>query len=336
VANPGTSLFTHVNAGLEITYGSPVAPTRQLYMEGTGMWDEEIGLNFHETENRGVRTRIARTPTQTTEDVAINLTTVDGTDYDLLVIAFSMLNGAAVAVGGSADKTWTQTPSMTALNAPPSFTLDAGDDVQNWRLQGCQWQTIKLSAARGDKTSLALTGFAQRAIKTSAAAPVVNSGVKVVSDHWTLKHATSAAGLTGASVVANFLYDWDLEINTGILPRHYLDGNLYIGRSVETDISGTLNLTVESSALAVSEYYDKWKAQTLDFIRLKNTGPVLGGSFYDCQLDLPVYFDQPKVLASVDDGVNLYQIPARLAYDATSAKSIQVVTVTSATALAAA
>jgi hypothetical protein len=52
-------------------------------------------------------------------------------------------------------------------------------------------------------------------------------------------------------------------------------------------------MTVESTALAVSEFYDKWLAQTLDFIRLKATGPTLGASNYSAQIDLPVLYEGP-------------------------------------------
>jgi hypothetical protein len=327
---PGTRIFTHFNMAPEVTFGTPVAPIRQFYVDGSGMWDEDIALNFHEQENRAIRTRIARTPTQQSEDVAVKISTFQGVSYDELAWFFNMLNGAAVGVGGAADKTWTQTPSMTAANAPKSFSADAGDDIQNWRLQGLQWQTLKLTSARGELTQLEANGFAQRAIKTAAAAPVTNSAVKIPGDLWTVKFAASIAALTGASISTNFLLDWDLEINTGIVPRHYMDGNTYIGQSVEAqDISAVLNMTVESTALAVSEFYDKYKAQTLDFIRLKATGPVLGGTNYSSQIDLPVYFDKPQPMSGEEDGINLYKVPARLAYDPTSAKSLQLVTVNS-------
>lgn len=335
MANPGTRLFTRCNMATETVYGTPVAPTRQLYMGGDGMWDEDIALNFHETENRGLRTRVARTPTQQSEDTTVTIADLSGTSYDELAIFFlGAFAGGATFVGAGADRTVTATPSMTASNSPKSYTLDVGDDIQNWRLQGVMFQTLKLSASRGDVTQLELGGFAQRSVKTAAASPATNAPQKIPGDLWTAKFATTQAGLAGASIVPNFLLDWDLELNTGLMPRHYMDGNLYIGQAVESqDISGVLNLTVESTAQAISQFYDKYKAQTLDFIRLKATGPVLGASNYAATLDIPVYYDNPETIGSEEDGVNLYKVPARMAYDPTSAKSIQPVFVTSLTAM---
>jgi len=235
---PGTRLFQYANIAPEATRGTPVPPTRQLYMDGS--WNEDHGLHFHEGENRGIRTRSARVPTQTYEDVTFSLKDVDGTSYDDLSYAFAVLNGTATGTGAGADKTWIQTPSMTGSNSPKAFTLDLGDDTQNWRLQYCMWQNIKIASAKSGLTSLQLDGFAQRSIKGAKAVPATNAGVKIPGDLWTVKFATTAAGLVGAAVVTNFLLDWELDINSGAIWRHYMDGNLYGAQHVETDISFTL------------------------------------------------------------------------------------------------
>lgn len=327
----GSQIFTYLNAGKETTRGTPVAPTRMLYANGTGVLDIDPALNFHEAENSGVRTRIRRA-TQQAELVALQ-STISGVSYDDLLIPFSQLKGAVAGVGGAADKTYTYTPSMTAANAPEAFSLDVGDDVQNWRCQYSMAKSFKLSAALGDVTSLDMNWFAQRAVKTAKATPAINSGIKIPGDLWTLKFATTAAGLTGASVQTNFLVDWDLEVQTGLVPSSYMDGNLYFGQHVETDISAIFSMTVESTALAVSELYDKWLAQTLDFVRLKATGPTLGGTNYSAQIDLPILWSKVEPITAERNGVNLYKATANLTYDPTSAASIAPVIVSSLTAL---
>lgn len=328
---PGTQIFTYFNIGHETTRGTPVAPTRQLYATGTGMLEPDFNVNFHEGENRGVRTRIARATSQA-EDVTFK-GTVPGIGYDDLVFPLTQLKGGMTGVGGAADKTWTATPSMTAANNPEAWSIDTGDDIQNWRVQYAMLTRFKLSASLGSLTDLEFEGFGQRAVKGAKAAPAANSAVKIPGDLWTVKFAASMAGLPGASVVANFLQDWDLEVMTGLVWRHYMDGNAYGAQHVETDISAKLNLTVESTAQAVSQFYDKYVAQTLDFIRLKATGPALGGSNYSTQIDLPVLYDKPSIIAAQDNGINLYKIPANLAYDSVSGNSIAPVLVCSLAAI---
>lgn len=319
----GVRLFSRINIAKETVRGTPVAPTRQLYGDYEGSFDEDLALDFHEGENRATRTRIAHA-TQTREAVAVKIATTNGVPFDLLPYAFACLNGGETGAGAGADKTWAQDPAMTGSNNPDSFTLDVGDDVQNWRLQYVMWQTIKLSASQGGLTQLELNGFAQRAIKTTAAAPAANTAVKIPGSLWTMKFASSIAGLTAASVQLNLLRDWEIEINTGLTPQFYQDGNLYFGQHQESlDIAGSIAMTVDSTAGSVTEFYDKWKAQTMSFLRYRATGPALGGSAYQASLDVPVIYEKVDPLGGEQDGVNLHKITGRLALDSVSAKSIQ-------------
>ena len=314
---PGTQVFTYVNYGKETTRGTPVAPTRQLYAEGTGVMTPIIGQNFHETENTGRRYRTRRV-TRTTQDVNIQIATPAGVSYDDLILPFTQIKGGATGVGAGADKTWTFTPSATAANNPEAFSFDIGDDIQNWRCQYTQFRSFKISAGLGDVTQLEMDGYAQREVKGAKATPAINSSIKIPSDLWTLKVAANIAGLTAASVITNFLIGFDLEVFTGLKWRHYLDGNLYGSQHVETDISWMLNLKVEATAQAVTEFYDKAAADTMSFLRLKATGPSLGASNYSAQIDMPVLYEMPEIIAEEDEGVNIWNVAAHGADDGTN------------------
>jgi hypothetical protein len=329
---PGIQDFTYANIGHETVRGTAVAPTRQLYTGGTGVLDEDPGLNFHEGENRGVRTRVVRA-TQQSDDVNIKLATVSGVGYDDLVMPLTQLKGGMTGVGGGADKTWTATPAMTGANNPESWTLDVGDDVQNYRVAYVMAKSWKLSAGLGDVTQLEMNCFGKTVTKPAKATPATNASPKIPGDLWTVKFATTAAGLAGASISTNFLIDWDLDVLTGLVWRHYMDGTLQGAQHVETSIDANLAMTVESTALAVSEFYDKWKAQTLDFVRLKATGPTLGASNYSAQVDVPILYTKVEPIGAETDGINMYKMAARLAYDPTSAASIAPILVGSLAAI---
>src|SRR4030095_8670890 len=192
MAQPGTQIFTYLNYGKETTPGTRVCPTRQLYADGTGVLEIERGQNFHEAENSGRRYRTRRV-TQMTEDVNLKISTPTGISYDDLSFLWSFLNGAATGVGGAADKTWTQTPSATALNAPKALSIDVGDDVQNWRCQYAMARSFKISAGISEITTADIDMFAQRAVKVAKATPAINSGVKIPGDLWTIKFAANIA-----------------------------------------------------------------------------------------------------------------------------------------------
>lgn len=320
----GTAVFTRMSLGKETVKGTPVATTRRFYGVAHGNLDLGDVWAFHEGENRGLRTRPSRTPTLLQERPTVKLADLDGIGYDDLVIPFSMgIRGGQTGAGAGADKTWTFTAQNTGANSPESFSLDLGDDIQSWRLQYLMPTRWRLSTELGGLTRYEADCFAQRAIKTAASAPAEVVPVKIPADLWTVKFAATFAGLAGASVSSNYLRSWSLDWETGLKPRWYADGNTYMGQHQETDLMGRLELEVESTALAVSEHVDKWRAGTLDFVRLKATGPTLGATNYSLQLDLPVYWDEPQPLSADDDGVNLYRIPGRVAYDSTAAKSLE-------------
>src|SRR5262245_7815088 len=260
---PGIQDFTFFNVGKETVRGTPVAPTRQIYVDGAGVFQPDIHLNFHEGENRGRRSVNGRVPTQQGEDVALKTSWSQGIPYADLPWTHSFLNGTAAFTGAGADKTNAPIPSMTATNNPPSYSIDVGDDVQNWRVQYGMITRFKLSAGLLGVTTAEADWFGQRGIKTAKASPAANSDIRIPGDLWTIKFAGTFAGLGGASIQSNSLQSFELEWFSGLVPRHYLDGNLYLGQHVETSISGTLKLTVESTALAISEMYDKWIAQTV-------------------------------------------------------------------------
>jgi hypothetical protein len=56
----------------------------------------------------------------------------------------------------------------------------------------------------------------------------------------------------------------------------------------------------------------------MSFVRLRAQGAVLGGSFYSAQIDLPVLYEEPEIIAEEDDGINLYSVVAHLADDGTN------------------
>lgn len=313
---PGIQSFTYLNYGKETVRGTPVAPTRKWYGKASGVLGFDLGLNLHEDENYGRRSDVRRA-TQTTEDVALQIGT-DALAFDDIWF-LSQLKGGLTGTGAGADKTWAVVPSMTAANNPEAYSIDIGDDVQNWRLQYAMWSEWTMGAARQGTTSLTGNVFGQRAIKTAKATPTDNTAVKIAGSWWTLKIASTWAGLAGASILTNFLEDWSLNVKTGLLPDHTQDGNLYFGQHVESEITGTLRLTVQSTAQAISSFYDAMAAQTFQAARLRATGPTLGGSAYQASQDMGfIVTDVQPIGAVKNNAINLYKITAALADDGTN------------------
>jgi hypothetical protein len=314
----GIQAFTKLTYGKEATPNTAVAPTRYFYAEGTAVLLEDRGFELHADEHRARRSEIGRAPTQVTEDVELAIRSVAGVSWSDLVWPLSALNGTATGVGGAADKTWTQTPSMTASNSPKTYSIDYGDDTQGWRVQGAAWTEFTIESGIGQLTQLSGKLVGQRSIKNAMASPAGNATPKIPGGLWTLKQASTFAGLPGASVLGGLMVRHRLTVRTGLLWEHFQDGNLYGSGFQETVIGGDLELTIQSTATAVSAFYDQYTAGTLIYVRLKATGGALGGSNYSAQWDLPIVLPEARMIDSHDKGVNIYKISAQLADDGTN------------------
>lgn len=331
---PGTQAFTRIAMGKETTWGTGVSPTRRFYGVATGAIDPGLSWELHREAARGVKTRVGRAPTQTSEDPTVKIASAGGIGYDDLVQPLSAgLRGGQTGAGASADKTWTLVSQNAATNSYSPMTVEIGDDIQAYRVAGCIPTSWTVSTQLGGMTDYSMEMFGKQTTKVTAATPAESTPILIPGDLWTVKFATTLAGLAGASVVSNFLRSFSLTWNTGAQPRHYADGTLLAAQYVETDLGGTLDLEVESTAQAVSQFYDKHTTMTMDFVRLKATGPSLGGTNYSLQFDVPVYWTKPQLLSGDDNGVNLYKVSGDIAYDPTGAQSLSAILVCSLAAI---
>jgi hypothetical protein len=338
VTAPGTQIFTYWQQGKESTAGTTVAATRQRYGQGSGEVTFDDMLALHRG-NRGTRTQLAYA---TSKGVAVQLNFQSdseiGVGYDELPIVFSQLDGGNSAVGGAADKTWTIAPSQTGANSQESYTIEVGDDIQEFEFGYCQMSDFTISAAKDGMTTIQENWFARQPVKSTKTALSANTHVNIPGFLWAPKFATAQSGLSGASETLNFLQDFSVQHQTGLTPRFYQDGLAYFGQSVEAlEQTATVTLHVESTALAVSEFYDKKRAQTVDFLQLSTAsrGPSLGGSNYAATLQYALLWTDVKLIASVDQGVNIYEITGQSVIDPTWATNFSGIFVCALTALTA-
>jgi hypothetical protein len=331
----GLRYLTYAQLGKETVSGTSVPATRQFFPDGDGIIDEDQMLAFGDDSNRGLKTNVVQVTTMgVAVGLAVRTAPNTGLGWDELSVIGSQLRGAQTGAGGAADKTWTFTPVQTGASAPESYTWEVGDDTQEVEVEYCHANGFEISAARNQLTQATTTWFGRQVTKSTKTAVASNAGVKIPGYLWTLKHAASQAGLTGASVQNNLLRSFRLNIDTGLRPHFYLDGNQFFGQMQESGrLSGTLELVVDSTSFAVSEYLDKWRSRTMHITRLKATGDTLGGSNYSAQFDLAIFYEKVQIIGQETDGVNQYMVTARLAEDSTWANSIVLTVVNSLSAL---
>ncbi len=243
------------------------------------------------------------------------------------------LGPLSAGVGAGADKVWAFTGaeiSDTADNLKSSSWEVSGKDARpgEYKVAGVMGQKLSLSIKQDQawtyKASLigqVVTIAAKTGALSTAATitDVLGTLTKVYID------TSSAFGTTqrvGAIVSA------DIDITVGTNPRYTLDGQRNPYRMAVTG-----NRTI--GAKIVAEYdaqteYTATHADTAKRVRVKATGPTLGGSTYICQLDLPGTWDSHEF--GDDGGVVTEMLTLTGQYDATPASDVNAsVTTDSAT-----
>lgn len=331
---PGTQLFTYFQMGKESTAGTSVAATRKWYGQGSGETDMDHMLALHRG-NRGTRTQLAYA---STKGVAVNIAYSSdpehGAAYDELPFVFSQLDGGNSPTGAGGDKTWTIAPSQTGANSQESYTIEVGDDIQEFEFAYCQARDFTIGASRDSMTDLSVNWFARQPVKSTKTAVSNNTSVRIPGYLWRPRFATAQSGLSGASDTLDFLVDWSATHQTGLVPRFYQDGLAYFGQSVEAkEQTATVTLHVESTATTISEFYDKKAAQTVDFLQLAATGPTLDGSNYAVTLQYALLWTDVKQIASADDGVNIWEVVGETVYDSSWATNFSATIVCALTSI---
>lgn len=323
---PGTQIFTLLQMGKETTAGTSVAATKIWYPDGTGLVDIDSMLALHRG-NRGTRTKLSyATSKGTMVKIPYRANPDYGVAWDELPHVFGQIAPIGTATGATADKTWTVTPSQTGANAAGSaYTIEYFDDIQAYEVEACQASSFTLSASEDSMTGLSIDWFGRQSTKTTKTTLTPINPVRIPGYLWKPTWFTTFAGLGTATANSSILTDWSLTINTGLVPQNYQDGFGYYSEAVQAEeFSGQLTFHVVSSATAVSQFYDNWNpggAPTMDFMQLKAVGPALGSSNYTATMQMALLYTNVKPIGSEQNGVNLYEVTAELAYDATSTKS---------------
>jgi len=324
----GVRLLSHFQIGKESTPGTAVAATKRFTPDLNSAFTVDWMKTFHEGRATGTRTPISYSTQQGTM-VTISFRTPDDTGiaYDEMPYFLHFPQGGTAGTGSTAI-TWTNAWGGTATGSALAYTVEFGDDVQNYEAENCYISRVRVSAEPQGMTMLEADLAGRQSTKSTKTSLSVSSPTRIPGYLWKPRFATAQSGLSAASDIPNFLVGWNAEWTTGLTLRFYNDGLPYFGQVVEAaPVMGTLNMTVESNATAITQFYDKAAAGTIDFVQLKATGPALGASNYSAQFQFCVEYENVTPLSGDQDGVNIYDVSARILYDSTWGKSIESVIV---------
>lgn len=328
----GNMMFSKAVVKGESTYGSggtadySVSGGRRLTVNPLGVLN--LGREFDTGADRSVAVRnpvVASRVVQLSENPELTLEAPAATTDDLTVY-YTMLQNTTGGTpsGTAAPYTWAIPVGMTAsAAAPKSYSAILGDGNQNYLVNGILPTTLSISAEASGLTSVSVAAFAKTAAKTS-----YTTGESLPTDArslpgrlWTASYGTAflSAGTAGGTAFSH-LFDWNLEINSGMAPINAQAGSLSLSdyNQFASAFGGTLSLTVASNSTSVAQLFDKLGSKTFWRLHWEDAGsPAHSADILVCAVPTSV-----EVMGGDAEGIVTYAAELALAYDETSQGSV--------------
>jgi hypothetical protein len=327
VAN-GTLLFSKLVMKKEATYagGSDTdfaSGGRRMTVTPSGAIN--LGLTYDTGEDRtvGLRTPVvASRVVETAENPEVTIDAPAVTTDDL-AIWFAMMEKTTGGTpsGTAAPYTWSRAIGMdSSTNAPQSYAAIVADGNQSYYVSGILPTTLTINAEASGLTSLSMSAFAKSVEKTSqATAESLPTDARGLAGRlWSASYGTAflSAGTAGGTAFTH-LFDWSLELNTGIAPINAQAGTVTLSdfNQFGAAFGGTLSLTVASNPAAVSQLYDKLGTKTFWRLHWQDAAsPQHSADLLVCAVPSSV-----EVIGGDNEGLTTYAVELTLAYDETSA-----------------
>ena len=138
---------------------------------------------------------------------------------------------------------------------------------------------------------------------------------------WTAFQSGTVFPGTASGTAYDYLLDFSLEFSAGVMRQSYLAGTTSFSTHAESGpFTGTLTMTVSSTASAVTTWFDAYRAATPVGVRLAWTNGTTSANIMT--MIVPTEVQQ---MAGAEDGLTTMAVTGTLVYDPTSAKSLRII-----------
>lgn len=182
------------------------------------------------------------------------------------------------AASGNDPTIWTYAPNYTAANSLQTFTVEYGDDVQQWRAEFVSCRQLELSGQVGDVVKVNADLFGRQVMPAAAGSsftgftaninPISRETIKMgtaqlyVNDSW---------GNVGTTEAGATLVDFNWRFMTGLSPMKFADNQLYFTELAQAKRHVELDMTVALNS-GTSGWFTRFLEQTLTVMELRFTG----------------------------------------------------------------
>lgn len=279
-------VFTSARAGLEVTRGTNLTPTRLIYAEEFGFEQDVATIKPDEMRNSYNPNYSA------TAGPERNALTAKGRmSYDDMIWWGNLFfKGVASGTGGGADKTWTFLPTATSDDVKTAtIQLGYADTIASApaiELGYCMGDSLTLHFEKNDDGAIT---FDARLISPEALTQIT-AFTGALSDRTTVPASANGttiyadqASAIGTTVDTTFV-SLDFRLNLGPVPLYTLNGSTAATNAYRPNHRRWEATLVRQFTSDL--YWDDYTDKTVQKIRARTLGAVLGASNYKIDLDL--------------------------------------------------
>ncbi len=299
--------------GKETVRGTAVAATKML----AGSLDVSLENEWHAPEDTlGVLSKAQRREL-IFKQVGLKYSGPAYYEQLLWFLGMTVKGGiTGVQQAATAAYLWTFQPLFTATNVPDTYTIEYGDDTQNWETEYCFCRNLKISGTGKAPMQLEadIVGRQLTESTVTAALTLVTGLESPIFTKTAFTIDTTWAGLGGTAKAATLI---GYEINIpGFVPLPIADNFDYFSKYGDQGRKCTGKLTMLYNAIGDVEH-DSYRAGTARFIRLKTLGTQIETTYYKWLLiDMAIKYTNVKLLGEWE-GQTIGEFEFETVYDVT-------------------
>ena len=312
-----------IQIGQESTRGDAVAADAillgRLTMTPTPNWykpqDEErnsLALN-HRLTNVGQQNNLSYEGSLTFEQVG-----------HWLSMGVGALTTSQPDAGGSPNVyEHTFEPTLSALAVQKAYTVEYGDNQQEYESAFMMAAALEFSYAIGEPWQISADLFARFPSKSTFTGALTPPTVEDVIGQKTKVYIDSSWANLGNTQVSSTLINAKVGGNTGLVPTRYSDGDLEFSDVAENPWASQIELMFKHNASGIVQY-DNLAAGTLVFVRLEVEGSTIENAFKNAwRIDLAMRYTEAPELFGDQDGENVIALSGETFHDPTADRQVR-------------
>ena len=318
-----TMAFRRIQIGKETTKGTAVAADKVLV--GRLQATPTRTLHMPEDEERNSLALLHRR-TVTSEESRLVFNGSLNFEQVIHFLAMGIKGGVMsdTPTGATDARDWTFVPNLSSANNQDSYTVEYGDNQQEYYFSHVMAEQLEFTYAMGEVVSFSANLFGNYPtlgnFTSGLSAPICEDAVANKTSFYV---DNSWAGL-GTTKKAGTLANASIRIPTGLAPVRLADGSLDFSRVVEGKRAAEVELTFLHNAEGERQFQN-WADGDLAFVRLETEGSEIEAGFKKTfRIDLALrYTDSPQLFDEVS-GLNALRLVGRTFEDPVAHKDFSV------------